>query len=138
IADVTRSEEERFRRTLTRGLELLDENDRWIEGEGGKKLPGEVAFKLYDTYGFPYDLQEVIGRERGFSIDHEGFEAELDAARKRSRGSKVGEAAVADVYPPLVREHGPTEFLGYEAESAYAKVLALVGEGGVVASLEAG
>src|SRR5690606_19618699 len=138
IVDVTRSEEERFRRTLARGLELLDENHDWIEAGGTKKLPGAVAFKLYDTYGFPLDLQEVIGRERGFGIDEEGFEAELETARKRSQGSKVGEAAVADVYPPLVQAHGLTDFLGYDTEEAEAKLLAIVGADGTRETLGAG
>jgi alanyl-tRNA synthetase len=138
ILDVTRSEEDRFRRTLSRGLELLDENEEWLESASGRKLPGAVAFKLYDTFGFPYDLQEVIGRERGFAVDHEGFDAELEAARKRSQGSKVGEAAVADAYPPLARELGLPEFTGYETEEAEAKILALLGEDGRVDVLSAG
>src|SRR5690606_11505737 len=99
IEDITKQEEERFRRTLDRGLELIAENRNWGTAQGGQRvLPGAVAFKLYDTYGFPLDLQEVIGQEQGFAIDQAGFEREMEGARERSQGSKVGERAVERVY----------------------------------------
>ena len=84
-------------------------------------LPGAVAFELYDTYGFPLDLQEVIGREQGFEVDMAGFEQELERARERSPGSKVGEAAVDAVYKELAQALPASEFLGYERESARSK-----------------
>ena len=74
IREVTQREEEAFRATLARGEQLLEENAQWMDREGQRVLPGAVAFKLYDTYGFPLDLTEVIGREQGFSVDHAGFE----------------------------------------------------------------
>ena len=138
IEEITQQEEERFRRTLDRGLELIADNDQWFEMDGARSLPGDVAFKLYDTYGFPLDLQEVIGVEQGFQIDHEGFDAELAQARERSRGSKVGSSAVADVYPALAQQIGAVEFLGYEVESAKSEVVALLSGGAPVDSLSTG
>ena len=138
ISDVVQQEEERFRRTLRRGLDLLDENSTWIGEGAGRKLPGAVAFKLHDTYGFPLDLQEVIGREKGFEVDHEGFERELDEARERSKDSRHGEEAVADVYHPLHREIGQVSFRGYESELAESQIVALIAGGKRVQHLSAG
>jgi alanyl-tRNA synthetase len=138
IEEITLQEEERFRRTLDRGLLLIAENEAWLEGAGARSLPGEVAFKLYDTYGFPLDLQEVIGSEQGFEIDHDGFNRELALARERSRGSKVGSSAVADVYPELAQEIGTVDFLGYEGETSQSEVIALVAEGTRIDRLEEG
>ncbi len=139
LRDVTRQEEERFRRTLDRGLHLLASFEGWHERAGSRVLPGETAFQLYDTYGFPLDLQEVIGHEQGFLVDHEGFEAAMAEARKRSAGSKVGEQAVADVYrEALERLSAPVEFSGYETERDHCEVLAILHEGRLVARLDAG
>jgi alanyl-tRNA synthetase len=129
IEEITHQEEERFRRTLDRGLQLIAENEQWVERDGVRSLPGKVSFRLYDTYGFPLDLQEVIGKEQRFEIDHEGFGEELEKARERSQGSKVGSSAVADVYPVLAQELGAVEFLGYDTESSESEVLALLRDG---------
>jgi alanyl-tRNA synthetase len=129
IEEITQQEEERFRRTLDRGLELIAGNEQWIESGKSRALPGGVAFKLYDTYGFPLDLQEVIGAEQGFDVDQDGFDRELEQARERSRGSKVGSSAVAEVYPALAKELGTVEFLGYETEAAQSEVVALLVDG---------
>jgi len=138
IEDITRQEEERFRRTLDRGLDLLEQNERW-EGEGeAKTLPGAVAFELYDTFGFPLDLQEVIGRERGFALDQAGFDAQMERARERSRGSKVGDAAVAEVHHAVAERVGATEFTGYEAEEGSSEIVALLKDGVEVSRLEQG
>jgi alanyl-tRNA synthetase len=138
IEEITQQEEERFRRTLDRGLQLISENHEWIEGDGARSMPGAVAFKLYDTYGFPLDLQNVIGEEQGFTIDQEGFDRELGEARLRSQGSKVGSSAVAEVYPALVQEVGTVEFLGYDSEVARSEVLALVQSGDSAKELGSG
>ena len=138
IEEITQQEEERFRRTLDRGLQLISENHEWIERPGERSMPGAVAFKLYDTYGFPLDLQNVIGEEQGFTIDQEGFDRELAEARLRSQGSKVGSSAIAEVYPALVQKVGPVEFLGYESEAARSEILALVQSGGLVDELRSG
>ncbi|MFK8004612.1 MAG: alanine--tRNA ligase-related protein, partial [Polyangiales bacterium] len=123
-------EEERFRRTLDRGLGLLAENKEWSEQDGQKMLPGPVAFKLYDTFGFPLDLQDVIGEEEGFRVDHKGFDGALAEAKVRSQGSKVGSAAVSDVYFPIASElKAPVEFVGYENEEAATEILALIVDG---------
>lgn len=130
IEDITRQEEERFRRTLKRGLDLLADNDEWEEQDGKKLLPGRVAFTLYDTFGFPVDLQDVIGEEEGFLVDHVGFARALDEARLRSAGSKVGERAVDEVVHTLREEFGDTAFVGYETEVVDgAKLLAIVANG---------
>ncbi len=138
IADITRQEEERFRRTLKRGLDLLAENHEWDEQGGKRVLPGRVAFQLYDTFGFPVDLQEVIGQEEGFVVDQVGFAAALDEARARSAGSKVGESAVDQVVHELREKLGDTVFVGYETEQADAKLLAIVVDGESREQLSAG
>jgi alanyl-tRNA synthetase len=138
VRDVCRQEEERFRHTMKRGLELLEDNDRWEEKGGQKALPGAVAFKLFDTFGFPLDLQDVIGAERGFIVDHEGYERELEKAKERSAGSKVGEQAVAAIHHDIAREVGATQFVGYERERAESKVVAIVRGGARVAALASG
>jgi len=138
IEEITQQEEERFRRTLDRGLQLISENHEWIESNGARSMPGAVAFKLYDTYGFPLDLQNVIGEEQGFTIDQDGFDRELGEARLRSQGSKVGSSAVAEIYPALVQEVGAVEFLGYDSEVARSEVLALVQSGDSVKELGSG
>jgi alanyl-tRNA synthetase len=138
IEDITLQEEERFRRTLDRGLELIANNDEWVDDGRIRSLPGPVAFRLYDTYGFPIGLQEVIGQEQGFEVDLEGFEAELGQARLRSQGSKVGSEAVAEVYAALAQEIGVVEFLGYDSEAGRSEVLALVVDGDSVDELGPG
>jgi alanyl-tRNA synthetase len=135
IEEITNQEEERFRRTMDRGLQLIADNDQWVEQDGTRSLPGKVAFRLYDTYGFPLGLQEVIGQEQGFDVDHEGFNEELEQARVRSQGSKIGSSAVAKVYPALAQNIGAVEFLGYDMQSAQSEVLALVADGGPVDEL---
>jgi len=141
IAEVSREEEERFRRTMDRGLQMIEVNEDWAEVGGEKTLPGRVAFKLYDTYGFPLDLQDVIGREQGFTVDHDGFDEALEEARERSKGSKVGTEGAADVYPPILQElkdgPGVVRFVGYEREAAEGTLVALIEDGQRVDSLEA-
>jgi len=138
IEEITHQEEERFRRTMDRGLQLIADNDEWVEQGATRSLPGKVAFRLYDTYGFPIGLQEVIGQEQGFEVDMEGFNQELGEARLRSQGSKIGSSAVAEVYPALAQQVGAVEFVGYDCESAQSEVLALVASGGSVDELPAG
>ncbi len=138
IEQITLQEEERFRRTLDRGLQLIADNDRWVDHGGKRSLPGEVAFRLYDTYGFPVGLQEVIGREQGFEVDQHGFDAALEEARRRSQGSKVGSRAVDEIYPALAQELGTVDFVGYESEGAVSEVAAIVSDGERVDSLSEG
>ena len=136
IVKVAEQEEQSFRRTLDRGLKILDQ--ALSELAPGAVLPGDVAFKLYDTYGFPLDLTEVICRERGFTVDTRGFEAALQAQRAGSEWKGSGEAADTAVHKQLAEELGPTEFLGYETERGEGKVLAILREGHQVDRAEVG
>ncbi|PVH30426.1 alanine--tRNA ligase [Pararhodobacter oceanensis] len=129
ITETLEQEEKRFRTTLDRGLKLLDgELDRLADGA---TLPGEAAFRLYDTYGFPLDLTQDALREKGREVDVAGFEAAMaeQKAKARASWSGSGEAANSAVWFELEDTHGATEFLGYDTESAEAQVLALVVDG---------
>jgi len=128
ITETLRLEEEGFRQTLGRGLALLEE---MAEGKGlkdKKTLDGGVAFSLYDTYGFPLDLTQDILRPRGIAVDVDKFDEEMEKARARSRASWVGsgEEATEANWFALKEEVGPTEFLGYETETAEGVVLAIL------------
>ncbi|MGI8931175.1 MAG: alanine--tRNA ligase [Sphingomicrobium sp.] len=122
-------EETRFRQTLANGLKLLDEATSAM-GEGGT-LPGATAFKLYDTFGFPYDLTEDALRARGLSVDRAGFNAAMSeqkaAARAAWKGS--GDKASDDLWYDLAEEIGATEFIGYSGHEGEGVVLALVKDG---------
>ena len=131
-------EEARFRQTLATGLKLLDDATSGL-AEGGI-LPGETAFKLYDTYGFPYDLTEDALRARGLSVDREGFDAAMArqkaAARAAWKGS--GEQASNELWFDIAEEFGSTEFTGYSGDEGEGVVLALVKDGKRVESAKIG
>ncbi|MEL7151827.1 MAG: alanine--tRNA ligase, partial [Pseudomonadota bacterium] len=122
IEETLQAEETRFKATLDRGLSLLDEATADLS-EGGE-LPGETAFKLYDTYGFPLDLTQDALRERGLSVDTGGFDAAMEEQKAKARAawSGSGEAKDAAVWFDVVEAHGATEFLGYETEKAEGQV----------------
>src|SRR5690606_17499067 len=124
IEEITLAEEQRFRATIDRGLGILEEEFERLEKAGEKQVPGALVFKLYDTFGFPDDLTEIIAGERGFSIDHRGFSMELESARERSRFQGEGEA-VADSLKELAGVAGPSEFLGYDGVTGTGVVRAL-------------
>jgi alanyl-tRNA synthetase len=128
IAETLRLEEEGFRQTLGRGLALLEEMAQGKGLKDAKTLDGGVAFALYDTYGFPLDMTQDILRPRGIAVDVAKFDQEMDQARARSRASWVGsgEAATEANWFALREEVGPTEFLGYETETAEGVILALL------------
>jgi alanyl-tRNA synthetase len=138
IEETLQREEVQFRRTLANGLKLLDETTGGMSE--GSELPGDVAFKLYDTFGFPYDLTEDALRARGIGIDRAGYDAAMDqqkaAARAAWKGS--GQAADDDVWYDIAERAGATEFTGYTATTAEAQVLAVVKDGKEVASAAAG
>ncbi|MCC6809359.1 MAG: alanine--tRNA ligase [Deltaproteobacteria bacterium] len=115
IGKWVRNEEEGFRRTLKTGLRLLSQR---VEKLQAQVLPGDDAFELYDTYGFPLDLTEVILRERGFTVDQPGFDKALEAQRARAGAFKNEDKGVADVYKALALKLGPTKFLGYELKES--------------------
>ena len=129
LQEAIRAEEERFLQTIEAGLGLLQEEVKKIYKL--KPLPGEVAFKLYDTYGFPLDLTETIGRNEGFEVDKAGFERAMTAQRERARESwkGSGDEAVASIYKQLRSEGVRTDFTGYRESRTGAKVgVILVGE----------
>ncbi|HEX5317720.1 MAG TPA: alanine--tRNA ligase [Stellaceae bacterium] len=126
ITETLRFEETAFKQTLERGLRLLDEETARLGPD--QPLSGEVAFRLYDTYGFPLDLTEDVLRGRGRKVAVEGFEAAMERQRDEARRSWVGsgEAATEATWFALREEVGPTEFLGYDTEVAQGVVLALL------------
>jgi len=125
-------EETRFRQTLERGLRLLD--DELARLPEGAALPGEAAFRLYDTYGFPLDLTQDALREQGREVEVAGFEAAMaeQKAKARAAWAGSGEAADASIWYDLAEKHGATEFLGYDSEEAEGQILALVRDGAAV------
>ena len=131
-------EETRFKAMLDRGLRLLDDSSSSL-GKGDK-LGGDVAFKLYDTYGFPLDLTQDVLRARGVGVDTDGFTAAMEKAKEEARRSWAGsgEKAGDRVWFEMREKVGATEFLGYETEVAEGKVTALVIEGKEVQSAKAG
>ena len=138
ITETLELEETRFKRTLDRGLKLLDDETGGMSE--GDSLSGEVAFKLYDTYGFPIDLTQDALRARGLSVDTAGFEAAMERQREEARKAWTGsgEAATDEVWFEIREEAGATEFLGYETEAAEGVVHALVVDGRRVESASAG
>jgi alanyl-tRNA synthetase len=135
ILDVVDLEERRFRETLDRGMRILEEESAKLSGT---VIPGRVAFKLYDTFGFPMDLTRVIGASRGFTVDEAGFEACMEEQRNRGDFAGSGEAAVEAVYQTILDRTGPTSFVGYDKPRAKSTVLALLVEGKEVASATLG
>jgi len=118
------NEDQSFRRTMDRGLKLLD--DEFARLPAKSTLAGATVFKLYDTFGFPADLTRVIAEERGFGIDEAGFETEMGKQRARSEDFTTDQTAVADVYKALREELGPTAFLGYDAVESDGTIIRLL------------
>ena len=138
ISETLRLEETRFRQTLERGLKLLDEETTRLGAD--KILNGEVAFKLYDTYGFPLDLTQDILRGQGGSVDARGFEAAMERQRAAARKAWVGsgEAATDRIWFDVREKVGATDFLGYATEVAEGQIVALVKDGKQVQRANAG
>jgi alanyl-tRNA synthetase len=138
IEETLKLEETRFRQTLDKGLRLLDEATGAMKP--GDTLAGEVAFRLYDTFGFPYDLTEDALRAQGFGVDRAGFDAAMAeqkrAARAAWKGS--GDKASDDIWFDIAEEHGSTEFTGYSGHEGEGEVIAIVREGARVDSASAG
>ncbi len=133
VKAVLKQEEERFGETLENGMLILDAAVGDDVGMGNKRLDGETAFKLYDTFGFPVDLTADIGRERGFEVDMAGFEAAMAVQQQRSRGAGKFVAKGTVVY-----DGAKTDFKGYEVLSATGQILALYRDGSSVKALTAG
>src|SRR5579859_2153862 len=138
ITETLKLEESRFRKTLERGLAILDEKSGGLKK--GDMFDGETAFTLYDTYGFPLDLTQDALRSRGIGVDVASFSDAMERQREKARASWAGsgEAATEAVWFPLREKLGATEFLGYETESAEGVVAALVKDGKEVTSLTTG
>jgi alanyl-tRNA synthetase len=131
VLEVARHEEEAFRRTLDRGLRLIDEEIERLKASGGKVLPGEVVFFLHDTHGFPWDLTQIIARERGFDIDQAAYERRMQQQREKAEFVGSGDKAVGQIYQRLFGRLGETEFLGYQGEGNEGEgtLLAIVRDG---------
>lgn len=132
IASVAEQEEVRFRETIDRGLKMLDEEVGRLRSSSSSVIPGDAVFKLYDTYGFPMDLTEVIARERDLTIDVAAYEKAMEEQRARSEGSKLEDEAVADVWRKAQEalraanggdEKAAVKFTGYDREEGEGKVL---------------
>ncbi|MEN3376217.1 MAG: alanyl-tRNA synthetase [Hyphomicrobiales bacterium] len=138
ISETLKLEEGRFRRTLERGLAILDTESASLSQ--GDKLKGETAFTLYDTYGFPLDLTQDALRARGIVVDTDAFNAAMEQQKAKARASWAGsgEAATETVWFPLREKLGATEFLGYDTESAEGVVTAIVRDGKEIAELKTG
>jgi len=138
ITKVILNEEQRFMETLDAGLRILQEETTSLKQAGKNVLPGSLVFKLYDTYGFPTDLTADIVKRDGFTLDTEGFEAEMEQQRERARGAwkGSGEEAVAECYLKLSSSGIATEFCGYEGNTeADSKITAIIVEGQTVETL---
>ena len=116
VLEVAKHEEESFRRTLDRGLKMIDEELGRLKESGEKVLSGDVVFFLHDTHGFPWDLTQIIARERGFDIDQAGYEARMNKQRDQGDFGGSGEKAVSDVYRKVADTVGETMFLGYDTQ----------------------
>ncbi len=138
IGETMEREEVKFRQTLDKGLHLLEDATRGMSE--GATLAGDVAFKLYDTFGFPYDLTEDALRLQGISVDRAGFDSAMAqqkaAARAAWKGS--GEKASDEIWFDLAETHGSTEFIGYEASEGEGTVIALIKDGAPVEQARAG
>ncbi len=138
IEEVLEREETRFRQTLANGLKLLDEATGGL-GQGDA-LPGETAFRLYDTFGFPYDLTEDALRARGIAVDRAGFDAAMALQKAAARAAWKGSGQTADgeVWFDIAERTGMTEFTGYTATTGEAQVVALVVGGREATEAQAG
>ncbi|MBA4034374.1 MAG: alanine--tRNA ligase, partial [Bradyrhizobium sp.] len=138
IEETLRLEETRFRKTLERGLSILDEKSAGLKK--GDMFDGDTAFTLYDTYGFPLDLTQDALKSRGISVDQASFTDAMERQREKARASwsGSGDAASETIWFPLREKLGATEFLGYDTESAEGVVTALVKDGKDADSLKTG
>ncbi len=129
MSRVLKTEEERFLRTLEHGLEILEEELERLEKSGTRVIPGTFAFKLYDTYGFPIDIVQDVAKERGLSVDREGYEREMAAQRERSKTAhkEVVTKELPGVYQSLVERGLGGRFVGYETMESHGQLLALFG-----------
>ncbi|MDR2795023.1 MAG: alanine--tRNA ligase [Holosporaceae bacterium] len=136
IASMIHSEEEKFLDTLERGLKILQQDIKNIPTGG--QLDGEIAFKLYDTYGFPLDLTQDILKTENISVDLEGFEESLEKQRNRAKWAGSGELKQQEIWLSLKKKLAPTNFIGYEQFSGFSKIVAIVQNEEEISELFAG
>ncbi|HKK30609.1 MAG TPA: alanine--tRNA ligase [Alphaproteobacteria bacterium] len=138
ITETLKLEEERFKQTLERGLRLLEQETEDLPRGG--VLDGEVAFRLYDTYGFPLDLTQDVLRGRHITVDTDRFDAAMERQRAEARAAWAGSGEAADeaIWFDLRERHGATEFLGYGVTEAEGQVVAIIQDGQLVDRIEAG
>ncbi|AUR03578.1 alanyl-tRNA synthetase AlaS [Phaeobacter inhibens] len=138
IEETLHQEETRFKQTLDRGLKLLDDELSGLDE--GAPLPGAAAFKLYDTFGFPLDLTQDALREKGRTVDTDGFDSAMaeQKAKARAAWSGSGELADSTIWFDVADQAGTTDFLGYETEAAEGQIMALVVDGAQVAEAGVG
>ena len=132
IEETLLNEETKFKQTLERGLKLLDEELDRLPTE--IPFPGQIAFKLYDTYGFPLDLTQDALREKGRVVDDEAFQIAMDEQKRKARAAWTGSGETADtaIFFDIADKHGVTDFLGYDTEVAQAQVIAIIKDGALI------
>ena len=137
ITETLKLEETRFKKTLGTGLKLLEDETKGLSAGG--TLKGEVAFKLYDTFGFPLDLTQDVLRARNIAVDTDGFEKSMDEQRAKARAAWAGSGETADqaIWFDVRQKAGATEFLGYDTERAEGQIKAILLDGKEVSSLKA-
>lgn len=141
IKEIVKGEEHRFHQTLDRGLDILDGLLDQIGAEGKSVLPGNRAFELYDTFGFPLDLTQVLANERDFSVDEDGFSESMETQRNRSRAAwkTAGEAGYdSEILSEILKESGKTEFIGYQTNQTKAEITAIIHHGELVSAITEG
>ncbi|WP_347831246.1 alanine--tRNA ligase [uncultured Planktomarina sp.] len=138
IEETLYQEETRFRTTLDRGLKLLE--DEVLDLSVGGALPGATAFKLYDTFGFPLDLTQDALREKGMSVDTDGFDTAMAAQKAKARAAWAGSGEMADdtIWFDVLDTHGATDFLGYDTEHAEGQIVSVVCDGAQVQTADYG
>ena len=142
ITRTIQGEENRFHQTIERGLELLDNSFDTLTEKNDTQLDGTRAFELYDTFGFPLDMTQMLARERGFTVDDTGFERSMEAQRSRGRAAWEARGGTKDeeiaVYAEILKEHGETEFVGYTRDNIEAEIVALIADSESVGSAHQG
>lgn len=127
IKKVVKIEEEKFSRTLDQGIQLVNQEIEKVKSEGGKKLSGDITFRLYDTYGFPYELTEEICEEKGVEVSREEFEAKMEEQKEKARSARevVMEKGQDSFIEEFYDKYGTTKFVGYETLKETAKLLSI-------------
>ena len=141
IKEIVKGEEHRFHQTLDRGLDILDGFLDQIGVEGKSVLSGNRAFELYDTFGFPLDLTQVLANERDFSVDEDGFSESMETQRNRSRAAwkTAGEVGYdSEILSEILKESGKTEFIGYQTNQTKAEITAIIHHGELVSAITEG